>query len=71
MKDQNIATGTVIAGQNLRYYFFDKSKTNLHEMYKIERDLYTRTYRLGHHAFEVYYTDFQEDGEVNWYLGLN
>ena len=71
MKDQNLDIGTVIAGQNLRYYFFDKNKTNLTQMYLMERDLYTKAYRLKYRNFEVYLTDFKEDGEVIWYLGLN
>ena len=71
MKQTDIMMGIVALNSYVRYYIYDKSMTNLERMYIVDRDSTMLAYKRQYKIFEYYYTDFKEDGAVDWFISLN
>jgi hypothetical protein len=71
MNQKDIMMGVVALNSYVRYYVYDKSKTNLEQMYLDDRDTTMLAYKRQYLLFEEYFTDFGEDGVVDWFISLN
>ena len=71
MNQKDIMMGVVALNSYVRYYVYDKTKTNLERMYLDDRDATMLAYKRQYGIFEDYFTDFGEDGIVDWFISLN
>lgn len=71
MNQKDIMMGVVALNSYVRYYVYDKSKTNLEQIYLDDRDATMLAYKRQYNIFEDYFTDFGEDGIADWFISLN
>jgi len=71
MNQKDIMMGVVSLNSHVRYYVYDKTLSDLETMYLIDMDSTIFAWNMQYKIFEYAYTDFKEDGKVDWHISLN